>query len=138
MVPLWKGIGSGQINHFAILVQKGRLGSAMQLFTRELGWIENISRRISGEWGEARFVRPPGTPMFTVQLTELAQQDASVLPGDHIALAFEEPDKAASLVKEWAVYLGFPCDVEEVPGGKFFVSLHGIFRTQFEFVPFPR
>ncbi len=114
------------------------LNGAVSFFADQLGCQEIKESRVKGDWGEARFLRPPTDPYVRLQLSEIVDEDVDgMLVGVHLAMSFADPEEAANLVLDWAHYAGIGrnCEIESVPGSKWFVSIPALFHTKFEFVP---
>lgn len=132
--PLRVIMGNMVPDHFALLVQPGMMNSAVSFWVDQLGWEELKDRRTNAEWGKVRFVKPRVQSTVVFQLTELAGDSHSILPGVHPGLKVYDANEAAVVIEEWAAYCGIPCETEEVANGKWFVTLPSIFATNIEFV----
>ncbi len=126
------GVGQAHVDHVCIQVGPDMIIAATCLFTK-LGYVENQPRRKNGEWGEARFMEKLGS--IPVQLT-LSTDMTVILPGEnHVAIAVENPYKAAMSLVEWLNWAGIKDTVVEDYDEKYFVSIPTILVEPLEFVP---
>jgi len=128
-------VGDLVLDHVALAVQPGRMITAVALFVEQFGWTEDEGAAVSGDWGKARFVCPPGGGV-RLQLSEPADLEYGVrLPNVHPAFRVFDPIAAARAMVAWCHRGGIEGTREELPGGKWFVYLPDIFAVAIELVP---
>ncbi len=128
-------VGNAKIDHFALLVQPGKMDIAVSFFVDEFGWDELADKRTDAAWGRVCFLEPYIRSTAILQLTELAADEPwGILPGVHLGLKVYDAKVAAHAVRMWAAHRSVRCQVEELQGGKWFVTLPYIFAAKIEFV----
>lgn len=124
--------GQARVDHVCIQAGNGMLIGATTLFVK-LGYIEDIDRRKSGDWGEARFLEKPGS--IPVQLTRSSDETTIAAGENHVAIAVENPYEAAVSLVKWLNWAGVDDTAIEEYGRNYFVMVPVLLVQPLEFVP---
>ncbi len=123
------------IDHVAVQTAFGMLIAATTLF-KKLGYIVDSNHKAQGEWGKAIFLTKVNS--ISIQLTDSSNDSPIPASENHLAIMVDYPQGASLSIQEWAHRGGVSATIEEVPGGKFFVSLPEIITIPIELVPNPK
>lgn len=133
---LFEGVGTfSAVDHVAVQTAFGMLIAATTLF-KKLGYSVHPTRKAEGEWGKAIFLTKVNS--IPIQLTDLSNDSPIPVSENHLAIMVDYPQGASLSIQEWAHRGGVSATIEEVPGGKFFVSLPEIITIPIELVPNPK
>lgn len=126
-------------HHFALLVRKGRMITALAIFTEFFkSYVEDEERQKVAEWGQIRWLKSRFGSSILIQFTEVFEDDGDWSEEMHPAFSCGNPRLAAELLKDLFdrnMSDEPPCKITEYPGGKFWVEVPAIFGSPIEFVP---
>ena len=141
MVTDEDSLGFISVNHLAYQVRTGMMNAAIFFFEKKLKWIELPHRKVTDDWGQARFFTQQSDYGVVIQLTELSDDDPKLeMSENHIAIHSEllNPKEAAEYILEWANYAcageGASIEAANSTGSKWFVYLPALFKFGLEIV----
>lgn len=143
MVYKLTDLGHAQEMHSAFQVRTGMMNGAATFF-HEIGWFEIKNKKVTGDWGQARFFCSSAVieDCHVFQLTELADGDPEELEmtENHLAIHFSKssPKEAAEAIFEWACRScagqGASIEAANAEGTKWFVYLPALFKFGIEII----
>lgn len=121
-------------DHIAIQVATNRLATAVNLFIK-FGYVEDIERRIVGDWGEARFVVKQGSIPIQLTLPKEQQNWPFTQSECHIALQVDDPRKVSAGVSLWAQEAGISTNIDTLGDQRIVLTLPNLLMVSIELVP---
>jgi len=133
---LFEGVGdNSSVEHAAIQTAYGMIIPAKEIF-RKLGFLVHPTRKAEGDWGKAVFMIKDGS--ISIQITDSTDETKIVAGENHIGIMVEDPKAVSLAMYTWVRRGGLSAEIEEVPGGKYFVSIPEILTMPIELVPCSR
>jgi len=133
---LFEGVGkSVKVDHVAVQTAFGMMIAAKRIFEK-LGFAVHPTRKAEGDWGKAVFMVREGS--VSIQVTDSSNETKIVAGENHVGIMVDEPNEVSLAMYAWARRGGLSAEIEEVPGGKYFVSIPEILTMPIELVPSPR
>jgi len=132
---LFDGVGkNATVDHVAVQTAFGMMIAATNLF-RKLGYTVHPDRKAEGTWGKAIFLVKDGS--IPIQLTDSSNDSPISSSENHFGIMVDNPMLLAYSIQNWAHFGGVSATIEEVPGGKYFVSIPEVITIPIELIPNP-